>query len=771
MWFLLGMVLTLVDSAVAQCSNNPTQVNYSICNWQGLRGKDFIVSNGGFFLTLVANILRDTIFLDGGQLWYQRGFDDGCVGLNPDNNVESTIQYLNLTTSFNTTSDFMQILNNMSVVGGVASIAPTYVDGTMLANDNEFYLYGGMLPNTGSSDPPPANQVLSYAAHQYGTYRASWAAGWNQEYLPTNVTRYITNGAAASAPSENLGFYFSGMRAQDWGDFDISQLQSNQTADTLITLDMSVLRDAKWTNDTLPSYIPARSNAELVWVPVSESGVLVAIGGVIDPIQFFWHGKANTSRTAESKRISPTFMETVSVFDVASKTWYLQKTKGDTPPQLTEFCSVLASAADGSSHNIYIYGGYDGLNYNANPSDDVYILSLPSFEWFKAYNGTNTHSRSGHRCIKVYPDQMLAVGGQHVDSTRCLEGGVIVNFNLNTLKFEDEYDPTHWSPYQVPDLVTKHIGGNSDGGATSTAPSSWTNSSLAAAFGKKYGKTVETYWPYNITSNNTSASGSAEDHNGRSGFPSWAGGVIGAVLGLLTIAVLVGLFFLRRRHRQRKAAEAESEATEAKSRNSHPEWMYSSGPVSPGPGPVSESTGRETTETGHTIQTMQTTPTQRSTTQPSMTQASTIPDSLISPATPGTVESGGGALYEMHDSSPVELPTPFNTPSVTHSASPKPEPNPDPRRGSQSPVSPQTPSETDSEYSYPTGHNRRPSSLSIASPMSIENVMSGRSSHFYESFDSLDTRRAGHRSQVSQMTDHSEEKGWKGGSATIREDE
>ncbi|KAJ5811013.1 Galactose oxidase/kelch beta-propeller [Penicillium robsamsonii] len=714
-----------------------------MCNWQGLR----------------ANILRDTIFLDGGQLWYQREYDDGCVQPQPDDNVKSTIRYLNLTTSFNTTSDFMHILKDMLVVGGSTSLAPTYVDGTMLANDNEFYLYGGMLLDNGNPKPPSANEVLTYAAHQYGAYRTSWAPGWNQEYLPTNVTRYITNGAAASAPSENLGFYFSGMRAQDWGDFNLRQQQSNQTADTLITLDMSVLNDAKWTNDTLPSYIPARSNAELVWVPVSKSGVLVAIGGVIDPILFFRNDKANSSRTAESKRISPTFMDTVSVFDVESKTWYLQKTKGDIPPQLTEFCSVLASAEDGSSHNIYIYGGYDGLKYNANPSDDVYILSLPSFEWFKAYSGTNKHSRSGHRCIKVYPDQMLAVGGQHVDSTRCLEGGVIVNFNLNTLKFEDEYDPAKWSKYKVPDLVTKHIGGNSDGGATVTAPSSWTNSSLGTVFGKKYSKIVKTYWPYNSTSNDTSASGSVEDHNGRSGFPSWAGGVIGAVLGLLIIAVLVGLFFLRRRHRKRKAAEAESEAIEAKNRNSRPEWMYASGPASSGLGPGSE--------TGQTVQTMNTTPTQRSTTQPSMTQASTVPDSFVSPATPGTVESGGGALYEMQDSSPVELPTPFNAPSVAQGITPKP----DPRRGSQSPVSPQTYSETGSEYSYPTGHSRRPSSLSIASPTSIENVMSGRPSHFYESFDSSDNRRAAHRSDVSQLTDHSEEKGWKEGSATIREDE
>lgn len=313
-----------------------------------------------------------------------------------------------------------------------------------------------MHPNSNSSSLPAANQVLSYAAYQYGPHRSLWKPGWKQEYLSTNVTRFITNGAAASAPRENLGFYFSGMRAADWGEFNFDQLQSNQTADTLITLDMSQMSDGSWTNTTLPSYVPARSSAELVWVPVSESGVLVAIGGVVEPIQFL---KSTSTRTEESIRISPTFMETVSVFDVGSRTWYLQNTTGDIPPQLTEFCSVLASAADGSSHNIYIYGGYDGLDLSANPSDDVYILSLPSFKWVKAYNGTNTHSRSGHRCIKVYPDQMLAVGGQHVDPTHCLEGGVIVNFNLNTLSFEDKYDPTIWSEYKVPDVVTKQIGG------------------------------------------------------------------------------------------------------------------------------------------------------------------------------------------------------------------------------------------------------------------------------------------------------------------------
>lgn len=316
-----------------------------------------------------------------------------------------------------------------------------------------------MTRRTMAYKPPPDDQVLSYAAYQYGPHKSVWAAGWIQEPLSDNVTRYITNGAQASAPSENLGFYFSGMRAPNWGNFTSEDLYSNMTSDRLITLDMSVERAGKWTNTTIPSYVPGRSGAELVWVPVSKSGVLVAIGGVINPITFFQLQKANSTRTDESKETSPTFMETVSVFDIASKTWYSQNTTGDTPPQLTEFCSVLASAADGSSHNVYIYGGYNGLTTNGNPYDDVYVLSLPSFKWIKAYSGKSTHGRRGHRCLKVYPDQMFVVGGQPATMSKCVEGGVITDFNLNNLEFQDEYDPTKWAEYKVPTVVSAEIGG------------------------------------------------------------------------------------------------------------------------------------------------------------------------------------------------------------------------------------------------------------------------------------------------------------------------
>src|SRR5882762_6933066 len=110
-------------------------------------------------------------------------------------------------------------------------------------------------------------------------------------------------------------------------------------------------------------------------------------------------------------------------------TRYMQQTSGDIPPQLTLFCSVVAAAADNSSYNIYIYGGYDGIDSSHHTSDDVYVLSIPSFTWVKVYSGTSTHGRSGHKCVKVHPDQMFVLGGIHQgDATICLNA-IIQVFN------------------------------------------------------------------------------------------------------------------------------------------------------------------------------------------------------------------------------------------------------------------------------------------------------------------------------------------------------
>ncbi|KAN0079188.1 hypothetical protein V8E54_004402 [Elaphomyces granulatus] len=465
---------------------------------------------------------------------------------------------LSLTMPFDQTTNVYSLFRSMSKPHSNNNVTANFTDGAMFVNDNEFILYGGLACLTNSSQgPPAANLILGYEQDQYGLGVVNWQPGFIPKSLPDGLTQYITDGAAVSAPSENLGFYFSGVRGQNWGAIDGDDQLANFTANTLITVNMSTMRNETWSNnrDTLPDSIPGRINAELVWIPVSQSGVLIAIGGVLYSDAMVSGPNLTATQAAASNQTSPTFMQTVPVYDIANKQWYMQQTSGDIPPQLTLFCSVVATAADNSSYNVYIYGGYDGFDSRHAASDDVYVLLIPSFTWVKVYSGTSTHGRTGHKCVKVYPDQMFVLGGGYLT---CLEGGIIQIFNLNTLKFQDSYSPTTWSEYNVPSLVTAQIGGDKQGGATKRAPANWTTS-LATVFQSKYPGTITTYYPYPLASNTTSTS-----------MPLWLRVVIGVILGVAVIGiVLAAWIFCRRRSKRPGMDAAKSMVSEADSGFTH----------------------------------------------------------------------------------------------------------------------------------------------------------------------------------------------------------
>jgi hypothetical protein len=222
--------------------------------------------------------------------------------------------------------------------------------------------------------------------------------------------------------------------------------------------------------------------------------------------------------------------------------------------------------------------------------------------------------------------------------------------------------------------------------------------------------------------------------------------VIGVLCGLLVVALLVGPWYYHRRRNQRQTLPAE--AAKVVDSMNDTGLTYDGGPTSPRSGPVSESTGMETV-------------------QDSMT--------AISSATPVTVELGGGAVYEMYgmsetapyqvlfrrilqtdlhnlqDSSPVELPTQYNVSVASLNAPPQSSPT----HGFPSPVSPQTPgSESGESYSPTSG--RRPSSLSMMPPLSINTVVAGRMPLFSEYFSSAHLQRGLNGSEGSDPSVSSE---------------
>jgi hypothetical protein len=241
---------------------------------------------------------------------------------------------------------------------------------------------------------------------------------------------------------------------------------------------------------------------------------------------------------------------------VDSRKWYQQKTTGG-PGQLTRGCAVLARAQDSSSYNIYYYGGYDGLSQKTQPfSDDVWVLSLPSFTWVKLTSGNaEAEGRAGHKCVTPYPDQMFVIGGYPQPAgfvPSCLRETIRV-YNLSTGQWLDRYDPSVWSPYVVPSAVVDKIGGSGTGGATATSPSpSWDSSELASIFSQEYPTSkITTYYPYASASptNNTNPSLPTDESSENSGIPAYLPPVLGTVLGLVFVTMVAVLIILYRRRR------------------------------------------------------------------------------------------------------------------------------------------------------------------------------------------------------------------------------
>ncbi|KAI1127198.1 hypothetical protein F5Y10DRAFT_243372 [Nemania abortiva] len=473
---------------------------------------------------------------------------------NHKGNPYGIIYKLNFSTPFNSSTNVSSILGTISIGGAANNLAPNYFDGGMLANDNEFYLYGGLLMNTAAYAIPDADEVLSYRASDYGIEKEGFRPGFANAQLSGNLTRYIAYGGTANAPSENKAWYFGGYRSPSWGPIfqplgsaNIS-LNPIDVSNTLITLDLSEPQLGQWANDTLPDLIPGRADPSVVWVPVGEHGILVVLGGVFDPS--YNTGNQTSLNEAQSEKVSPDYMVNIDIYDIANGTWYQQKTI-NAPPQRAMGCAVVATAQDSSSYNIYYYGGFDGLHEDEDFSDDVWVLSLPSFTWTKLYTGTTEHARAGHQCLTPYPDQMITIGGYRAlkgEGINCL-GSILQVFNLTEGKWLSSYDPSVWGNYGVPEAIHSQIGGDYAGGATATTPtpSGWNTQGLASVFATPYDASKIThYYPYKsqAPSNDT---GSPETHS-RGGTPSWVAPVLGVVLGLVFVtAVVVGILLYRKR--------------------------------------------------------------------------------------------------------------------------------------------------------------------------------------------------------------------------------
>lgn len=309
------------SAVLAQLSGWETdQVNTTLCTWQGLRGKwPLVLTRWLHQLIVLVAVVRDTVYLDGGYTYWRPGLSGGSYGdvildgrlplkffsmslidgSITEENKPGIVYTLNFSTPFNTSQNISAIFGQQ--IKGTAT--PLYYDGAMLANDDEYFLYGGMLTKETNevAVEPPNNQGLKFAGFSYGVEKPGFSAAFATYQLTGEITRYLAYGGAANVPSENLAFYFSGLHGPTWDEVYYPPLNASTTpnvvSNTLITLNMATQLEETWNNDTLSDGISGRASPELIWVPVGKQGILVALGGVVYP-DFVSGGRISSNKTA-----------------------------------------------------------------------------------------------------------------------------------------------------------------------------------------------------------------------------------------------------------------------------------------------------------------------------------------------------------------------------------------------------------------------------------------------------------------------------------------
>jgi len=202
------------------------------------------------------------------------------------------------------------------------SSIPSVSGGTLWADDvnKRFYLFGGEYYQ---QPPPPYFTLWSYDALQ---------DEWESFGIPTETTiNSVSYGAGVSISERGEGYYYGGWMSKHsvfgWDGHA-------QATSTLIKYDM----DSKtWKNNTGPDST-RRAEGAMVYIPISDGGMLVYFGGVQDPY-------ANGTETGQP-------MEQIYLFDVLSSKWYVQNATGTVPGMRRRFCAGATWAKDQSSYNM-----------------------------------------------------------------------------------------------------------------------------------------------------------------------------------------------------------------------------------------------------------------------------------------------------------------------------------------------------------------------------------------------------------------------------------
>ncbi|PGH14032.1 hypothetical protein AJ79_03301 [Helicocarpus griseus UAMH5409] len=368
---------------------------------------------------------------------------------------------------------------------------PPVSNGYLWNSLESLYLYGGEYSDN------PRKFPTAFTLWEYDIPSSSWkehknprtSHGSNSNAGDQPVQR-SAEGAGMTVLELGRGFYFGGhldgYTTEGW-DLSVPRVYLKSLIEFTFP---------GYKNDEVESLGDKTAGPEGVWRNITEGGLQESAGfteradGVLVYVPGF--GKEGIILgLAGGTNATFTQMNVIDVYDIATSTWYKQSTSGQAPKIRVNPCAVAASAADGSSTQVYLYAGQNLIPYGEQIQyDDMWILTIPSFTWIKVdTNGQSVPpARAGHTC-NIWNSQIIVTGGYVGQDLSCDSPGVYI-FDASELQWQTQYialeggnelnqqdsqkkDTKGLSGsygYRVPKAVQKVIGGDDQGRATVTTP-------------------------------------------------------------------------------------------------------------------------------------------------------------------------------------------------------------------------------------------------------------------------------------------------------------
>ncbi|KAK3312100.1 hypothetical protein B0H66DRAFT_394322 [Apodospora peruviana] len=420
-------------------------------------------------------------------------------------------------------------------------------------DSKSFYQYGGITPYNNNYKKITKRGIWKFTSDGEGS--GSWSL--ERASNPQTLSSLSLTTLGGYVATNTTGFWIGGHAE---GVTDPDRFGKDGWVSGLVSYDMTT---KTWKNDTANDLTPDGNSggSKGVWVTkFGQNGLITFLGG-----------KTLTDVSESAQDFS-----NITFFDPVTRKSFYQTTTGMAPTARKDFCAVTVETERGQ--DIFVYGGAHPKEDEAY--DDVYVLSLPAFNWFKAddaYGG----GRASHSCVVVGKRQMLSVGGtnnagfsgfktQWAEPDPFYQGLGIFDMTMMTWSREGKYN-AYAEEYQSPDVVKAWYDNH---GSDSVA---WTSEEVKSLFAvvndsnstsksdshsqftslpeltvcSAPGSSTQDQDPSKKTSSSSSSSSTG----------AIAGGVVGGV-GAVAIVAAIIFFVMRKKKRSKTNVAGELPASE-----------------------------------------------------------------------------------------------------------------------------------------------------------------------------------------------------------------